>query len=186
MSLILRALCAGALVAVASLQSAYALPFVDMKTFVDDRSPVVVKTKDKDKAGKKPAAIVTVKEIRAVLKNASREPITGAKVKFWFIGKGTDAPDTAVLDSDDKTVDLPPGTTVTVVSKQIKMTFQPGGTWADVKDGRATRHDESGPKFRGYGVRVSGDAGVLKEYFSTPTYKTLVDSPAAAPASANP
>ena len=126
------------------------------------------KTEMKDK--KKPHDKTQVRSLKIVLDNNSAQTLDGLVVKYWFFGHGAgDHALKVVAEGERKSAITPRGKDV-VESEVVSKSFTEEHYDAKTKK----KLPATGDKISGYAARVMKDDKVLAEYYSEPTYKTLI------------
>ena len=123
------------------------------------------KTETKDKTGRDKTQI---RSLKITLNNNSAEAFDGLAVKYWFLGREAKEPTVKVLAEGERKSSLIPRGKDLVESESVSKRY------TEERVDRGKKVPASGEKISGYAVRVMKDGKVLAEYYSEPSYKTLI------------
>ncbi len=125
----------------------------------------VSKTETKDKTGRDKTQI---RSLKISLNNNSAETFESLMVKYWFLGRDVKDPATKVVAEGERKSALTPRGKDLVESESVSKRY------VEAHSDKGKKVPASGEKISGYAVRVLKDGKVLAEYYSEPSYKTLL------------
>jgi hypothetical protein len=158
------------------------------------RMGVELVSKTETKAGPKGQPGHDKTQIRSLniqLNNNSNDSFDGLLVKYWFFGHGMTEHGAKILSEGERKSVLAPRGKELVESEVVSKHYVEAHTEASKGGGKTATAGKkvpaSGEKITGYAVRLLKDGKVLAEYYSEPSFKTMVDTaPKPAPAPAAP
>ncbi len=165
----------------AATETVRALSPVTVRARQIDLSPKEDKAPKGGDKKKKPAPKedIGVKSLEVEVRNAGRNPIDGATLRYRFFGLKKGDTEIVVLKNGKQDMTLPPGEAVTVTTDKVRAKYQYRGIpeEKDMKTGEVTRTkvEAGSERLRGYGVCVEHNDEVLAEYFITPQYERVAD-----------
>lgn len=134
----------------------------------------IAKTETKDKQGHDKTQI---RSLKIQLDNNSAQAFDALTVKYWFLGHAVDEHGMkAIAEGERKSAITPRGKDI-VESEVVSKHFVEAHV--EKKGKSTTKVPASGEKILGYAVRVLNDGKVVSEYYSDPSCKAAIDSPAA-------